>query len=84
MFQDEPLVLKQWIVLDPQHRTTTVALVDPRQGVEERHARHGRGQVSTHRLQRDAERGGAQGHLPQPSQGRRRDCMYLGADRHVH
>lgn len=34
VFQDEPLVLKQWIVLDPQHRLTTVALVDPRQGVD--------------------------------------------------
>ncbi|HEV2677707.1 MAG TPA: outer membrane lipoprotein carrier protein LolA [Aliidongia sp.] len=33
VFQDDPLVLKQWIVLDPQHRVTTVALVDPRQGV---------------------------------------------------
>ena len=34
VFQDDPLVLKQWIVLDPQHRLTTVALVDPRQGVD--------------------------------------------------
>jgi len=34
VFQDDPLVLKQWIVLDPQHRLTTVALIDPRQGVE--------------------------------------------------
>jgi outer membrane lipoprotein-sorting protein len=33
VFQDDPLVLKQWIVLDPQHRLTTVALVDPREGV---------------------------------------------------
>jgi outer membrane lipoprotein-sorting protein len=34
VFQDDPLVLKQWIVLDPQQRLTTVALIDPRQGVE--------------------------------------------------
>ncbi len=34
VFEDDPLVLKQWIVLDPQHRMTTVALVDPRLGVE--------------------------------------------------
>jgi outer membrane lipoprotein-sorting protein len=34
VFQDDPLVLKQWIVLDPQHRLTTVALIDPRQGVD--------------------------------------------------
>ena len=34
VFQDDPLVLKQWIVLDPQHRLTTVALVDPREGVQ--------------------------------------------------
>ena len=34
VFQDDPLVLKQWIVLDPQHRITTVALEDPRQGVD--------------------------------------------------
>ena len=33
VFQDEPRVLKQWIVLDPQHRVTTVALIDPREGV---------------------------------------------------
>jgi outer membrane lipoprotein-sorting protein len=33
VFQDDPLVLKQWIVLDPQHRLTTVALVDPQEGV---------------------------------------------------
>ena len=34
VFQDDPLVLKQWIVLDPQHRLTTVALLDPREGVQ--------------------------------------------------
>jgi outer membrane lipoprotein-sorting protein len=34
VFQDDPLVLKQWIVLDPQQRQTTVALIDPQQGVQ--------------------------------------------------
>ncbi len=34
VFQDDPLVLKQWIVLDPQQRSTTVALIDPQQGVQ--------------------------------------------------
>jgi outer membrane lipoprotein-sorting protein len=34
VFQDDPLVLKQWIILDPQHRLTTVALLDPRFGVD--------------------------------------------------
>jgi len=34
VFQDDPLVLKQWVVLDPQQRITTVALIDPQQGVQ--------------------------------------------------